>query len=86
MVRQRLTAAGGVLLRNLQNSVPLPPHFAQDARALLLAAEPWCRRYQMGVITADDEYVRGLNRRYRRINRPTDVLSFPVYPVRGSLE
>jgi len=33
--------------------------------------------WDLSVLLADDEVIRGLNERYRGRNRPTDVLSFP---------
>ena len=32
---------------------------------------------ELGVIIGDDEWIQGLNRKYRRKDRPTDVLAFP---------
>ncbi len=33
---------------------------------------------ELSILLADDETLRDLNRRYRNIDRPTDVLSFPM--------
>lgn len=33
---------------------------------------------QLNVVFADDRLLRQLNRRFRRRNRPTDVLAFPI--------
>ena len=76
--------AGTVLLRNRQRAVPVAAAaLAEDARRLLAAAAPpWSRRARIAVVTADDAFVRALNRKYRKVNAPTDVLSFPVFPVR----
>jgi len=35
------------------------------------------QRYHFTVVLSNDQAIRELNRRFRRINRPTDVLSFP---------
>jgi len=36
---------------------------------------------ELCILLADDEYVRGLNSRYRHRHKPTNVLSFPAAPV-----
>lgn len=33
--------------------------------------------YEISIVLADDAFVRDLNRQYRNIDRPTNVLSFP---------
>jgi probable rRNA maturation factor len=38
------------------------------------------RRALLSVVLTDDATVRGLNRRWRRLDRPTNVLSFPQRP------
>lgn len=40
---------------------------------------------EVNVLLAGDSKVRGLNRRFRRKNQPTDVLSFPVAMAGGPL-
>ncbi len=39
---------------------------------------------EVGVLLADDATVRELNRRYRGVDRPTNVLSFPAADAAGS--
>ncbi len=34
--------------------------------------------YEISIVLADDAFVRDLNRQYRNIDRPTNVLSFPA--------
>ncbi len=34
---------------------------------------------EVSVTFADNEYIHGLNREYRGVDKPTDVLSFPMY-------
>ena len=34
--------------------------------------------YEISIVLADDDFVRDLNRQYRNIDRPTNVLSFPA--------
>ena len=57
----------------------LPDARAVARRACLAALETACPRTAVGVSLslADDEKVRALNRAWRGVDRPTDVLSFP---------
>jgi probable rRNA maturation factor len=34
---------------------------------------------ELSVTFCDNEYIKGLNKQYRNKNKPTDVLSFPMY-------
>lgn len=43
------------------------------------------RDSELSILLCDDEIIRSLNRRYRRKNRPTDVLAFPMREGSGSL-
>ncbi len=38
---------------------------------------------ELSVLLCDDRTMRGLNRRYRQIDRPTDVLAFPMQEGEG---
>ena len=53
----------------------------------LESVAPAGARGEVAVALAGDAQVRALNRRYRRKDRPTDVLSFPVdsFPVASAL-
>src|SRR5512137_1319383 len=35
----------------------------------------------MGIVIGNDDFVRGLNKKYRQVDAPTDVLSFPAGEV-----
>jgi probable rRNA maturation factor len=38
---------------------------------------------ELAVIFTDDRHIRGLNRRFRRKDKPTNVLSFPAAPAKN---
>jgi probable rRNA maturation factor len=37
-----------------------------------------CAEMELSILLCDDETIRGLNRRYRKKNKATDVLAFPM--------
>ena len=48
----------------------------EDATALLTAAQ--LDGVQLSLTLCDDAFIHALNREYRSVDRPTDVLSFPL--------
>lgn len=59
-----------------------------SARKILLALG--CLKAELSLLLVNDAQIRRLNQRYRRINRPTDVLAFPMlegdaFPPRSQL-
>ena len=70
-----------LLLRNLQKSVDF--NF-QKLRTDIMTLRRVLRieRYDVAVMCMDDTQLKELNRLYRQVNEPTDVLSFPAHEVR----
>ena len=50
---------------------------AERGNGLLAGAADGRTRWELGILLADDALVRRLNREYRRVDEPTNVLSFP---------
>lgn len=70
-----------VLLRNLQNVVPIRrARLRKDVEMLIriLGAQ----RFDMGIVCVDNRKIQHINNIYRKKNMPTDVLSFPFYEVK----
>ena len=70
------------VLWSLPPSLPLPrsldlPLLRTHTAAMLGALR--CAGWDVGVVFDSDEAVRELNRTYRGVDRPTDVLSFPFH-------
>ena len=71
-----------VFIRNEQKKTPVTPALRALIRSAVRAAlayEGWENDAEVSVTLTDDETIRALNRDYRRIDRATDVLSFPMY-------
>ncbi len=41
--------------------------------------------YELSVLFVDIEYITALNLQYRKINKPTDILSFPISNTEGEI-
>jgi len=71
----------GVLLSVEGDSVARIPGLAaqveEDALALLRATE-LADKHQLSLTLCNDSFIHDLNRRWREVDRPTDVLSFPM--------
>ena len=65
-----------VLLRNLQRAVPIDTkRLCRMAEKVLAAARV---ETELSIILVSDRRIRTLNERYRKKNRATDVLAFPL--------
>ncbi len=81
-----------VYVNNLQGQLSA----GEDLQALaervvqeVLAAEGVAKEVEVSVVFVDDEYIRRLNRQYRGVDFPTDVLSFAMLegePLAGKEE
>ncbi|GAB4268679.1 rRNA maturation RNase YbeY [Thermincola ferriacetica] len=69
-----------VYVNNLQEKVEVPPELGETiervANAVLEQSEfPGA---EVGIVLVDDDYIHQLNKQYRGVDSPTDVLSFAL--------
>lgn len=76
-------AAMPVWLRNVQSLVRLNEHLLKLHSNFLLQAAG-AGRFDLSVVCLSEAEVRELNRVYRNVDRPTDVLAFPYHEKVGS--
>ncbi len=68
-----------VLISNLREEDPLDPDLeslVERAALAVLEQEGFRQDAEVSVLLADDQYIRELNKQYRGVDKPTDVLSF----------
>ena len=72
----------GVWLRNLQSVILFNHHLLRLHSSLLLhLLAPGSSKFIVSIACVDREEIWQLNRVYRKVNQPTDVLSFPYHEV-----
>lgn len=70
-----------VILENAQDAVEISPQIEKRMEEALLAVAQLLHleeKSEVDVTIVDDEEIQGLNRDYRGMDRPTDVLSFAL--------
>jgi len=73
-----------VLIENRQRLIKINLRkLKKDSLALLRAFR--LNKAELGVLLVSDGQMKKLNRLHRTLNRPTDVLSFPIYEHRGEI-
>lgn len=73
------------LVTNRQRAVAVDGRRLRRAALLAMRSEGCPQESEVGIAVVSDEAIRALNRRYRRVDRPTDVLAFPQDGSRGVL-
>lgn len=74
--RGRGSAMGVLISNDAELDMLIEPSEIEDAVAITLTVEGVTRPVEVSVSFVDDEEMRGLNRTWREIDAPTDVLSF----------
>ncbi len=75
-------------ITNNQNKIEFTKEFEQLINDTVKASFQYenIPEISVSVLICDDEEIHELNRQYRDIDRPTDVLSFPMYDDEGNLD
>ncbi|MBO7209318.1 MAG: rRNA maturation RNase YbeY [Clostridia bacterium] len=75
-------------ITNNQNKIEFTKEFEQLINDTVKASFQYenVPEISVSVLICDDEEIHELNRQYRDIDRPTDVLSFPMYDDEGNLD
>lgn len=68
----------GIEVRNRVRTTPIDAASVRRAAAHVLRREGRPEGVEVGVLFAGDRAMRSLNRRYRGVDRVTDVLAFPL--------
>jgi probable rRNA maturation factor len=72
-----------VWVTNLQHKVAIETGFIREVVTAALRLEGYLQPPDVSVALVDDAYIRVLNREYRGVDLPTDVLAFPMEMVDG---
>jgi len=75
-----------VWVTNLQHKVTIETNFIRDVVMSALRIEGYPRPPDVSIALVDDAYIRVLNREYRGVDQPTDVLAFPMEGDRARSE
>ena len=78
-----------IYFTNEQDRLPVTYKLKMLVRRAVVATlehEQYENPCEVSVTFTDDEGIRALNRQYRQVDRPTDVLSFPLFDYTGESE
>lgn len=77
MIREQTTGGFIIEIRNLQRKYRLNQGLIRDKSKIILSL---CglKDAELGILIVNNQRIRMLNKKYRGIDRPTDVLSFPM--------
>lgn len=84
-MNKKIELYGGLILNieitNAQSKVEFDEGLKDNIRSVVeesLKCEGWGMKYEVSILFVDNEEIKRLNSEFRGIDRPTDVLSFPL--------
>lgn len=83
MIRQQAAGDFTIEVRNLQRKHKIDQGLIRDKSKAILAL---CglKDVELSILIVNNRRIRILNKKYRGIDKPTDVLSFPMTPMMGT--
>ncbi len=72
-----------ILINNEQDAFAVDEQSLERIAVDTLRLQNCCANVQIGITLVDDNTIQDLNRKYRNIDRATDVLSFPMIDYSG---
>lgn len=78
-----------IYFENQQDKLPLTYKMKMLVRSAIestLDFEDFQNHCEVSVTFIDNEGIHELNKKYRQVDRPTDVLSFPLFDFEGDME
>lgn len=70
-----------IQISNLQKKVQIPREIRgliRDAIKISLSNEKFNMPYQLNILLVDNDRIKDINSEFRKVDKPTDVLSFPM--------
>ena len=77
--RDKMTVTGGFFFFN-ETKAKMPQAIFRRMKDVVLG-----KKYELSVVIVSAEKIRELNRRWRDMDKPTDILSFPLSETEGEI-
>lgn len=68
-----------IIIEDKQNLIKVPEEFFGEISKIILEEEGKGLNFEISFLLVNNQEIQELNSTYRNINKPTDVLSFPMW-------